>query len=251
LALLNEKPLALMEKISIVIPVYNEFDNLERAVTITRDYLFAMNFNYEIIIAEDGSTDGTKDVALRLSNAYPSVWCIFNEDRLGRGKALKEAFRRSSGEILLYFDVDLSTEIGFLHPLIRVIAEGNDVVTGSRMMLESRVSRSITRRLASRIYNGLVRFFLGSPIIDHQCGFKAFRRESLLDILDEVKANHWFWDTEVIVLAYKRGFSVKEIPVIWNERDGSKVKLFTDFIIMGGQILELWWRLLYKHRKLN
>ena len=244
MALLNENPLALMEKISIVIPVYNEFENLERAVTISRDFLVAMNFNHEIIIAEDGSTDGTKDVALRLSNAYPSVWCIFNEDRLGRGKALKAAFRRSSGEILLYFDVDLSTEIGFLHPLIRVIAEGNDVVTGSRMMIESRASRSITRSLASRIYNGLVRFFLGSPIRDHQCGFKAFRRESLLDILDEVKANHWFWDTEVIVLAYKRGFSVKEIPVIWNERDGSKVKLFTDFIIMGGQILELWWRLL-------
>jgi hypothetical protein len=243
LALLDGKPSALTEKISLVIPVYNEFENLERAVAVSRDFLASMDSNFEIIIAEDGSTDGTKDVALSLSNADPRVWCIFNEDRLGRGKALKEAFKCSSGEILVYIDVDLSTEVGFLEPLIGAIAEGNDFATGSRMMPESRATRSTKRRVASGVYNGLVRFFLGSPFRDHQCGFKAFRRESLFDILDQVQADHWFWDTEVLVLANKNGFSVKEVPVVWDEGDGTKVNLLKDFIKMGSQILKLWWRL--------
>ncbi len=243
MALLDGKPPAFTEKISLVIPVYNEFENLERAVNVTRDFLAGMNSDYEIIIAEDGSTDGTKDVALSLSNADPKVWCILNEGRLGRGKALKEAFKRSSGEILVYIDVDLSTEVGFLEPLIGAIAEGNDFATGSRMMPESRATRSTKRSFASGVYNGLVRFFLGSPFRDHQCGFKAFRRESLFDILDQVQADHWFWDTEVLVLANKNGFSVKEIPVVWDEGDGTKVNLLKDFIKMGSQILRLWWRL--------
>jgi len=223
--------------------VYNEFENLKRAVAVTRDFLANMDSIFEIIIAEDGSTDGTKDVALSLSNADPRVWCILNEDRLGRGKALKEAFKRSSGEILVYIDVDLSTEVGFLEPLIGAIAEGDDFATGSRMMPESRATRSTKRRVASGVYNGLVRFFLGSPFRDHQCGFKAFRRESLFDILDQVQADHWFWDTEVLVLANKNGFSVKEVPVVWDEGDGTKVNLLKDFIKMGSQILRLWWRL--------
>jgi len=245
LALLDGKPPELTEKISLVIPVYNEFENLKRAVAVTRDFLANMDSIFEIIIAEDGSTDGTKDVALSLSNADPRVWCILNEDRLGRGKALKEAFKRSSGEILVYIDVDLSTEVGFLEPLIGAIAEGDDFATGSRMMPESRATRSTKRRVASGVYNGLVRFFLGSPFRDHQCGFKAFRRESLFDILDQVQADHWFWDTEVLVLANKNGFSVKEVPVVWDEGDGTKVNLLKDFIKMGRQILRLWWRLQY------
>ena len=245
MALLDGKPPELTEKISLVIPVYNEFENLKRAVAVTRDFLANMDSIFEIIIAEDGSTDGTKDVALSLSNADPRVWCILNEDRLGRGKALKEAFKRSSGEILVYIDVDLSTEVGFLEPLIGAIAEGDDFATGSRMMPESRATRSTKRRVASGVYNGLVRFFLGSPFRDHQCGFKAFRRESLFDILDQVQADHWFWDTEVLVLAKKNGFSVKEVPVVWDEGDGTKVNLLKDFIKMGRQILRLWWRLQY------
>jgi hypothetical protein len=93
------------------------------------------------------------------------------------------------------------------------------------------------------IYNDLVRLLLRSSIRDHQCGFKAFSRESLFKIIDEVDASHWFWDTEILVLATRRGLSVKEFPVVWSEGEKTEVSLLRDFIEMGLNVLKLWWRL--------
>ena len=123
---------------------------------------------------------------------------------------------------------------------------GVDIVTGSRMLPESVVQRSRLRASASRAYNRLVKILLGSPVMDHQCGFKAFKRESLFKILDYVKDDHWFWDTEIITLAVHHGFSVSEIPIAWKEGKTSRVKLVSDSVKMGLNIFSLWWRLKVK-----
>ena len=157
---------------------------------------------------------------------------------------MKNAFQESSGEILVYMDVDLATDVRQLKELISSIEkEGYDFATGSRMLAESKVERSGTRNIASKIYNFMVRAVLGSKVKDHQCGFKAFRREPLMQLLDEVGANHWFWDTEVLVRAYRRGYKIKEIPVLWKSGHETKVRLFHDSLYMGWQILSLWWHL--------
>ena len=234
-------------EISIVFPAYNEADKLERAVTETINYVKNVSKSFEIIIAEDGSTDGTDKLAEELSRKIENVRHLHSDVRLGRGRALNRAFSMARGKILIYMDVDLSTDLEFLKPLIDSIRkEGFDLATGSRMLPQSVAERSLHRKLLSKIYNFLVRALLKSPIRDHQCGFKAFRRESFLTLMPKVKANHWFWDTEVLVLASRMGFKIKEIPVVWRRRSGTKVSLRRDVLDMGIQVLKLWFRLTFK-----
>ena len=234
-------------KVSVVLPAHNEADALEPAVSEITKILDEYGGAYEIVIAEDGSTDGTDKKADELSERLPAVWHLHAEKRLGRGKALKNAFRQSSGEILVYMDVDLATDVRQLKELINSVdGEGYDFATGSRLLPESNVERSGTRNIASKTYNFMVRAVLGSKVKDHQCGFKAFRREPLMQLLEEVEAGHWFWDTELLVRAHRRGYRIKEIPVLWKSGRETKVRLLRDSWHMGWQILALWWRLKFQ-----
>jgi glycosyltransferase involved in cell wall biosynthesis len=234
-------------EVSLIFPAYNEGENLENAVRRTAQALEDITDSYEIILAEDGSTDGTDRIAARLSRECPFVRHIHGDKRLGRGLALKNAFAESNGRILVYMDVDLATSIGHLGTLIESVRKNYDFATGSRMLPESKVTRSLSRQIASKCYSLMVRSFLGSKISDHQCGFKAAKREALLKILAEVKATHWFWDTELLVRAQRRGYKVKEIPVEWIHKGGTKVKLMKDTVQMGSQVLNLWWELRNSH----
>jgi len=230
-------------EVTLVFPAYNEGENLENAVRKTTRALEEITNSYEMIIAEDGSTDGTDRIADRLSSEYEFIRHIHSDERLGRGLALKNAFAESNGTILVYMDVDLATSVEHLSTLIESVRKDYDFATGSRMLPESKVSRSLSRQVASKFYNSLVRELLGSKISDHQCGFKAARRGALLEILDEVKATHWFWDTELLVRASRRGYRVKEIPVEWTHKGRTKVRLVKDTVQMGSQVLNLWWQL--------
>jgi glycosyltransferase involved in cell wall biosynthesis len=242
---MNEKPRQehLLE-VSVVLPAYNEANKLETAVAETAKALEEFARSYQLIIAEDGSTDGTDKIADTLSGSYSFVKHLHGEKRLGRGAALKNAFRSSNGKILVYMDVDLATNVEQLKSLVKAVEEeGFDFATGSRMLPESKVKRSHARHIASKSYNFLVRAMLGSKIRDHQCGFKAFKREALLPLLDEVAACHWFWDTELLVRAFRKGYKIKEIPVEWKSRRETKVRLLKDAFSMGWQVVKLWWQL--------
>jgi glycosyltransferase involved in cell wall biosynthesis len=231
-------------QVSVVLPAYNEANRLEAALAKVMEALKESAESYEVIIAEDGSTDGTDKIAESLSEKHPCIRHLHGEKRLGRGAALKNAFKKSSGKILVYMDVDLATDIGQLKSLVRAIEEEEcDFATGSRMLSESKVERSRTRRIASKSYNFLVRALLGSKVKDHQCGFKAFRREPLMQLLDEVTARHWFWDTEILVRAFRMGYKIKEIPVEWKGGHETKVRLLKDSFNMAGQVIKLWWQL--------
>jgi glycosyltransferase involved in cell wall biosynthesis len=231
-------------EVSVVFPAYNEVNYLEPAVEKTAQTLEEFTRSFELIIAEDGSTDGTAERSEELAKRYAFVKHIHGEKRLGRGTALNNAFKQSSGRILAYMDVDLATNIEQLKSLIKAVEdEGFDFAVGSRLLSESKVERSRTRQIASKSYNFLVRVMLGSKLKDHQCGFKAFKREALMQLLGEIVARHWFWDTELLVRAARKGFKIKEIPVEWKGPRETKVRLLKDSFSMAGQVMKLWWRL--------
>jgi glycosyltransferase AglD len=233
--------------VSVVLPAYNEADYLEPAVTKVSQVLKDYGHSYEVIIAEDGSTDGTDKKAAQLAQSVLFVRHIHREKRLGRGTALNNAFGQSSGEVLVYMDLDLATDLRYLAPLVDAIAvEGYDFSTGSRMLRESKAERTLKRSISSKTYNFLVRVMLGSKLLDHQCGFKAFKREPLLALLGEVDATHWFWDTEILVRAHMHGYKIKEIAVEWKSGRGTKVNFFKDSWSMFRQIVGLWWKLKVK-----
>ena len=229
-------------EISVVLPAHNEAERIEDAVSQTKKALAEFTSSYEIIIAEDGSTDGTAEIASRIEVKNSFVKHIHSEARLGRGKALNHAFKLAKGEILAYLDVDLSTDMRHLKPLIEAIKEEKyDFATGSRMLKESEVKRSFKRAAMSRVFNSLVRYILKSRIRDHQCGFKSFRKDALMHILNEIKDEHWFWDTEMLVRAQMKSYKIKEIPVRWKDKGGAgtKVKSFSDGIAMFYKIMKL------------
>jgi glycosyltransferase involved in cell wall biosynthesis len=231
-------------KVSVVLPAYNEVEFLEPAVTKVSQALRENGYSYEIIIAEDGSTDGTDEKAAELARSVPFIRHIHRAKRLGRGTALNNAFKQSSGEVLVYMDLDLATDLKYLKPLVEALTvEGYDFATGSRMLPQSRAERTFSRSTSSKTYNYLVRHMLGSKLRDHQCGFKAFKREPLMQILGEVEATHWFWDTEVMVRGYRHGYKIKEIAVEWKSGRATKVNLFKDSWNMFWQIVALWWKL--------
>lgn len=230
-------------ELSIVLPAYNEAGSLEHAVQETVQALTEVTDSYEILIAEDGSTDGTGKIALSLTKRYCNVRHIHSDTRLGRGKALKNAFAKSQGRILIYMDVDLATKPTQLKALVSAIKQGYDFATGSRILQQSLAIRTPGRQIASRCYNFMVRTMLGSKIRDHQCGFKAAKRAPLLQIQEEVTADHWFWDTETLVRAARRGYKIAELPVEWTEKERTRVKLIRDSLEMGSQVIRLWWSL--------
>ena len=233
----------------MVLPAYNEVEYLQPAVEKTIQTLNQFTKSYEVIIAEDGSTDGTAERAEELAKKIVGIRHIHREKRLGRGTALNNAFKQSTGEVLVYMDLDLARDLKYLKPLVEAITdEGFDFSTGSRMMAESKAERTMSRSISSKTYNFLVRHMLGSKLRDHQCGFKAFKREPLMSLLDKVGATHWFWDTEIMVRAYRQGYRVKEIPVEWKSGKGTKVNLFKDSWNMFWQIMGLWWKLKIKKK---
>ena len=236
-------------EVSVVFPAYNEVDFLRPAVEKTSQALNDFTSSYEIVIAEDGSVDGTAEGAEELAQTFPYVKHVHREKRMGRGAALNNAFKRCKGEVLVYMDLDLATDLKYLKPLVQFISvEGYDFATGSRMLPKSMVKRTRSRSISSKTYNFLVRHMLGSKLMDHQCGFKAFKKEPLLKMLDDVEATHWFWDTEIMVRAHRRGYKIKEIAVEWKSGKDTKVNIVKDSSSMFWQIMKLWWKTKVKHQ---
>jgi uncharacterized protein (TIRG00374 family) len=232
--------------VSVVLPAYNEADSIEGTVRTTLDTLaaFLPAGSFEVIVAEDGCDDRTPAVADRLAAADDRVRHVHSDERLGRGGALEHAFAAAEGDTLVYFDTDLATDMGYLEGLIERVRSGEaDVATGSRWLPGNVADRPAKRGVPSRVYNGLVRLFLRSPLRDHQCGFKALSREAFERLHADVADDHWFWDTELLVRAQRAGLDVAEFPVEWEPKGDTKVDLVRDVFGMGSQILRLWWQL--------
>ena len=227
---------------SIVVPAYNQKSRLEGcinsiAASLRKDYP-----RFEIILAEDGSTDGSYEEARRLARKHKFVSVSHAPHKLGRGRALCRAFSKARGKVVAYIDADQATETRHLSELLAA-AERTGIATGSRYLSKSDASRSAKREFFSRSFNLLVRLALGSRVRDHQCGFKAFRKDVAARLCGQARERHWFWDTEVLVLAQRQGLQVAEIPVVWREQGDTTMRLRNDILEMFKGIIRLYGRL--------
>jgi len=215
-----------MTEVNITIPVYNEENAIINCIEILRDFLHKnVNFKWTIIIADNASTDTTLDIAKELAKKYPDV--TYNHiDLKGRGRALRKVWLESKSDIVSYMDVDLSTGLDAFPPLIESISSGDyDIATGSRLMRGSRVKRSPKREFTSRSYNLMIKSLFLSKFHDAQCGFKAMSRKAADEIIPLVQNQKWFFDSELLIIAEKKGYRIKEIPVEWIEDPGTTVNI--------------------------
>jgi hypothetical protein len=227
-------------EVSVVLPAYNEAATIEETVSVSLSTLdsFLPAGSYEVIVAEDGCEDRTPAIADRLAAEDDRVRHFHSDERLGRGGALERAFQAAHGDTLVYYDTDLATDMRHLEELVESVRSGEwDLATGSRWMPGHEADRPAKRGIPSRGFNLLVRTVLGSELRDHQAGFKAFSREAFEALQPAVEDQHWFWDTEMLVRAQRRGFRVKEFAVDWTPKGDSKVDLVRDVFGMGSQVL--------------
>ncbi len=234
-----------MKKVDIVIPCLNEEKVLEKSIMSLKDFL-RDNFkdkSYVITIADNGSTDSTLEIAKRLSKTYPDVRAI-RLSKKGRGRALKKAWSMSDADIVSYMDVDLSTNLEAFPPLIKAIAnQGYHLGTGTRLTKESNTKRSFKREIISRTYNRMVKLILNTKYSDAQCGFKAIDKKVFEELLPHLKDNAWFFDTELLTFAEKKGYKIYEVPVTWIEDNDSRVKIIDTAIKYTRDLLKLRMRL--------
>ena len=197
-----------------------------------------MGGEFEVIISEDGSTDGTYEVCRALAERYPEVRFLHSAGRLGKGLALRRAWREANGEVIAFVDADLPVAIEALPLLVEPIGRGYDLTIGSRYIEGSEVMRSRYKTFKSRFYNWLANLFFHTGVSDHQCGFKAFNKRTMEGVVYDVKDTGFFFDTELLVKAKRRGFRIMEVPVKWIEPKSrrSKVSFFDEVCLVAGLI---------------
>jgi glycosyltransferase involved in cell wall biosynthesis len=214
--------------LEVVLPVLNEEKVLESSVRSLHAYLSTnLHHDWQITVADNGSTDRTLEIGRRLSTELPGVG-VFHVPEAGRGRALTHAWLHSEADVLAYMDIDLSTDLASLPELVGPIADGRcDVAAGSRLGRGSQTTRSLKREILSRGYVLLIEILFGAGLRDTQCGFKAINRECARTLLPLVQDKGWFWDTELLLLAAKGGWRVSFVPVRWLEDTDSRVKIFS------------------------
>lgn len=209
--------------IDVVVPVHNEERALRRTIEQLTAHLATLPWRWHITIADNASTDGTRDVARALAALDPAV-SLTTLNLKGRGRALKHAWLGSDADVLVYMDVDLSTDLNALLPLVAPLISGHsDIAIGSRLGTSSTVTRAPVRELVSRSYNALLRTTLHTDFSDAQCGFKAIRRDVAAVLLPLVRDDDWFFDTELLVLAERSGLRIHEVDVDWTDDLDSRV----------------------------
>jgi putative flippase GtrA len=188
-------------------------------------HLDTMPWTFRVTIADNASTDGTAVAARRLAHQHDAVRVVHLAEK-GRGRALKRVWTDSDADVLVYMDVDLSTDLNALLPLVAPLISGHsDLAIGSRLRPGSRVTRGPKREVISRGYNLLVRQALRTRFSDAQCGFKAIRRDVAREVLPLVEDDAWFFDTELLVLAERAGLRIHEVPVDWVDDPDSRVDI--------------------------
>jgi len=213
-------------QVDIVVPVRNEEHDLAPSIRRLVGYLReSFPFTARVTIADNGSTDATPAIADGLARELAEVRAVRMEQP-GRGRALRAIWSASDAEVLAYMDVDLSTDLNALLPLVAPLVSGHsDLAIGTRLARGSRVIRGPKRELISRCYNMLLHACMGARFSDAQCGFKAIRREQARVLLPLTRDTGWFFDTELLVLAERAGLRIHEIPVDWIDDLDSRVDI--------------------------
>jgi len=212
--------------VNIVLPVFNEAADLAASVGRLRTYLGErFPFTWLITIADNASTDGTAAIAAELSQRLPDVEFL-HLDQKGRGRALRTAWHASASPVVAYMDIDLSTDLDALLPMVAPLASGHsDIAIGSRLAAGASVARGPKREFISRTYNLMLRAMFATQVRDMQCGFKAARTEIVRELLPVIEDNGWFFDTELLLLAERNGLRIHQVPVDWVDDPDSRVNI--------------------------
>jgi glycosyltransferase involved in cell wall biosynthesis len=241
--LITKQEFDLHNSVDIVIPVLNEEKALPESVNRLHDFLTnTIKSKWRILIADNGSTDTTPQVCKELAKKYKELSYIRIEQR-GRGRALRKAWLESGADIVTYMDVDLSTDLRALPALLRAFDEGYHIAIGTRLSSDAKVHlRSIKREFISRTYNLIIKLLFFTRFQDAQCGFKAMTKATAHRIIPTVMDQGWFFDSELLIIADKNGFKIKEVPVTWTDDPDSRVRVInTAWTDLKGLLrLRLW-----------
>jgi glycosyltransferase involved in cell wall biosynthesis len=215
-------------QVSVVLPCFNEHRILEVSVRRIRDILDASRFPYEIIFVDDLSTDGTQEIIKRLIAHRPNERALFHAQNEGRGKAVTDGIRSAAGEVVGFIDVDLEIDALYIPALALEVMRGADIAVARRVYQFN--WSSLPRQMLSRIYVRLLQFLLKVSLSDTETGCKFFNRGAILPVLGEVRDGRWFWDTEIMVRSYYKGYRIKEIPALYVRKPeaGTTVKVWSD-----------------------
>jgi glycosyltransferase involved in cell wall biosynthesis len=226
-------------RVSVVLACYNEAEHIEASFAEIRETLTQTGWPFEIVLVDDVSQDSTREILRRIVDAHRSldVRLILHDRNRGRGATVTDGFRAARGTIAGYLDVDLEVHCRYIPSLVRAIEKGADIATVRRIYALQ--IGSLDRYFMSRGYSFLVRRLLGVPFQDTETGYKFFRRETVLPLLDEIEDDGWFWDTEFMARAAQRGLAVEEVPGAYIRREDktSTVRGLRDSALYFRQLL--------------
>lgn len=242
-------------KLSIIIPAYNEEKTLPSTLQDIYDYLLRQDYNYEVIVVNDGSRDSTADVVRDLQKEMEGLRLIDNKKNKGKGGVVRQGMLEARGEVRLFMDADNSTDISHIEKMWPEFEKGADVVIGSRDLPDSELDppQPLYRRILGEIFGFFTFIILGLwGIKDTQCGFKALSAKATMEIMPLLTMERWTFDPEILSIAKKRGYRIKEIPVRWINRAKSRVKLFgpNSMLNMLVNLLKIRWNFLTSKYKI-
>lgn len=234
--------------LSIVIPSYNEEKRLPNTLLEMDKFFSSKNYNYEIIVVDDGSKDKTKEVANNFIGVVKNLKVMGESANYGKGYVVRKGMLSAKGEFCLFVDADNSTPIQEIDKLLPFFNDGFDVVIGSRSKggrdANVKIEQPIYRRILAKSANIIIRIMAVSGISDTQCGFKCFKWQTSQEIFSRTHINRWGFDIEALAIAQKKGYKIKEVPVSWYNSADSRVRPIKGAITTLGELLKIKWNLI-------
>ena len=217
-------------QLSIVIPAYNESARIELTLERVMSCVEKQGWDAEVLVVDDGSTDATPEIVQRWMERYPRLHLIQNEGNRGKGYSVRNGLLQAAGEVVMFTDADLSAPMEEAERLLAAIADGADVAIGSRWLDKTRqtIHQPLYRRFFGRCFNWVTRVVMGLPFKDTQCGFKAFKRPAAQMIFRLQRIERWGFDPEILFIARKLGYDIREVPVTWGHDERSRMSYLKD-----------------------
>jgi dolichyl-phosphate beta-glucosyltransferase len=233
-----ERPL-----ISVVIPAYNESARIGKALDEVLSCVHERNWRAEVLVVNDGSTDRTAAIVQEFAELHPEVRLLNNPGNRGKGFSVRQGVLHAVGEMVMFTDADLSAPMEEAEPLFEALRQGADIAIGSRWLERKRqtLKQPLYRQFFGRCFNAITRLVMGLPFADTQCGFKAFRRSVAQTIFQLQRIERWGFDPELLFIALKRGYKVREVPVTWGHDERSRLSYLKDGVKMLEEIAYIRW----------